>query len=65
VGKVTRPTRLIHGAHDSLVPLAAAERLCAAMPNARLRMMPDAGHAPHVSEPGAVAAAILEFLDDR
>jgi pimeloyl-[acyl-carrier protein] methyl ester esterase len=64
-GGVSQRTCLIHGAHDSLVPLAAAERLCAAMPNARLRVMPDAGHAPHVSDPAAVAAAVLEFLDER
>jgi pimeloyl-[acyl-carrier protein] methyl ester esterase len=64
-GGVSQRTCLIHGAHDSLVPLAAAERLCAAMPNARLRMMPDAGHAPHASEPAAVAASILEFFDER
>jgi pimeloyl-[acyl-carrier protein] methyl ester esterase len=65
VGTVTRPTCLIHGAHDALVPVAAAEYLGAAMPDARLRVMVSAGHAPHVSEPASVAASIAEFLDEQ
>jgi pimeloyl-[acyl-carrier protein] methyl ester esterase len=63
--KVMQPTCLIHGAHDALVPVAAAERLSGDMPNARLRVMRGAGHAPHVSEPAALAASISEFLDEQ
>ena len=64
-GSVTPPAYLIHGAHDALVPLAAAERLRSDMPQARLGVMPRAGHAPHVSEPAAVAASIVEFLNEQ
>jgi len=60
--KVTQPTRLIHGANDGLVPIAAAERLSTDMRHAQLHVMPAAGHAPHVSEPASVAASIVEFL---
>lgn len=63
--KVTQPAYLIHGANDGLVPFAAAERLSADMPRARLRVMPGAGHAPHVSEPAALAASIVEFLNEQ
>lgn len=52
---VTTPTLLLHGAHDPLMPLAAAQALAAALPYAELVVFPDAAHAPFLSQPEAFA----------
>jgi len=43
--------RLLHGARDTVVPLAAAEHLAAALPDADLTVWEEAGHAPHLTQP--------------
>jgi pimeloyl-[acyl-carrier protein] methyl ester esterase len=45
------PVRLLHGGLDSVVPLAAAEHLAAALPDADLTVWEEAGHAPHLTQP--------------
>jgi len=42
---VTAPTLVIHGADDPLIPLAAGEATAAAIPGARLVVLPRMGHA--------------------
>lgn len=58
-----QPTLLLHGEHDALMPLAAAQHLERALPHAQLDVFPNTGHAPHVSNPYAVALAIKSLLD--
>lgn len=41
---ITVPVQIWHGAHDGLVPIAAAHRLVALIPNCRLEVVPDGGH---------------------
>jgi pimeloyl-ACP methyl ester carboxylesterase len=36
----------------------------AAMPNARLSIIPDSGHAAHFERPAAFSSAVMEFLQD-
>ncbi|MDP3669033.1 MAG: alpha/beta fold hydrolase [Telluria sp.] len=60
---ITQPTLLLHGAHDPLMPLAAAEWLAAALPHARLEVLPDAAHAPFLSDPARCAALMADFID--
>ena len=55
---ITQPTLLLHGAHDPLMPLAAAQWLAAALPQARLAVLPDAAHAPFLSDPARCAAPV-------
>ena len=62
---LTQPVLLVHGEEDRLVPLAAAEYLVAHLPRARLERIPEAAHAPFVSQPARVAQTIAEFLDER
>ncbi|MGE5526234.1 MAG: alpha/beta fold hydrolase [Rhodospirillaceae bacterium] len=62
---VTQQTRLIHGGRDGLVPLDAAERLRALLPHSKLEVVSNAAHAPHISDPAAVAASISEFLYEQ
>jgi pimeloyl-[acyl-carrier protein] methyl ester esterase len=59
---IRQPTLLIHGAHDPLMPLAAAQWLAATLPQARLDILPDAAHAPFLSEPAHCAALISDFV---
>ena len=60
---ITQPTLLIHGAQDGLCPLSGAEWLTAQMPNARLKIIERAAHAPFLSHPGAFNALLREFLN--
>ena len=54
VGSVSRP-----------IYRAIADRVVAALPNARRRELVGAGHLPHVSHPALFAAAIIDFTLDR
>jgi pimeloyl-[acyl-carrier protein] methyl ester esterase len=51
------PALVVHGARDALMPAAAARWLAEALP-ATLHLVPNAGHAPFLSRPDAVAALI-------
>lgn len=62
--QIAQPTLLLHGAHDPLMPLAAAEWLAAALPQARLAVLPDAAHAPFLSDPARCAALMADFIID-
>jgi pimeloyl-ACP methyl ester carboxylesterase len=55
------PTLLIWGEDDSRSPLHVAERLHEAIPDARLVVIPDAGHASSMEQPDRFNAAVREF----
>ena len=65
LGRVTRPTLVVHGEADAPVPVALAESIVAAMPNARLELIPDGGHRPDIRTPELVNPILLDFLVDR
>jgi pimeloyl-[acyl-carrier protein] methyl ester esterase len=56
------PTLLIHGAHDKLASLSAAEWTAKTLPNAQLITLPCAAHEPFISHPELFASKITEFL---
>jgi pimeloyl-ACP methyl ester esterase len=56
------PTAVIHGRHDALVPVAAAEEAVRSIPEARLVVLEQSGHAPLLEEPDAFNAALGELL---
>ena len=64
VASIRQPVRLIHGARDTLMPVAASEWLADALPDARLSIFGDAGHAPFISRPAEFAALLEAFLLD-
>ncbi|MEX0591871.1 MAG: alpha/beta fold hydrolase [Nitriliruptoraceae bacterium] len=60
--EIGQPTLIIAGAHDRSTPLAMAEELKSSIPVSRVKVLADVGHWMPVEAPGAVAAAILEYL---
>jgi pimeloyl-ACP methyl ester carboxylesterase len=59
--RVRQPTLIVWGASDRLLPLAHGRRLHAAMPGARLDVIPASGHAPFVERPRLVVEALRRF----
>jgi pimeloyl-ACP methyl ester carboxylesterase len=62
LGRIDIPTLVIHGADDSIVPLAEANEMTAAIPGARLEVIPGAGHLPNMENPRAYNKAVRRFL---
>lgn len=56
------PVLWLAGERDTLVPLTALQQLAREYPSMSLVSIGRAGHAPFISHPQAVAAAVLEFL---
>lgn len=56
------PVLLIHGAHDPLMPLAAARWFAEQLPQARLEAFPDAAHAPFLHDPERFARLVGDFV---
>ena len=57
------PTLVIHGADDQMIPVAEAEAMAAALPEAELVVIPGAGHLPNLEQPGAFCDAVRGFLE--
>ena len=60
--RITQPVLLIWGEHDTLVPPAFAPLLRAALPNARLLLLPHASHIVMFDQPHAFNTAVNAFL---
>jgi pimeloyl-ACP methyl ester carboxylesterase len=56
------PLVVVVGDEDTVTPFASAEHMAAAVPHARLIVIPHAGHLTAVEDPAAVAAALSELL---
>jgi pimeloyl-ACP methyl ester carboxylesterase len=65
LARIGTPTLLVWGAHDRLAPLVCAEAWRKEIPNTTLRVFEDSGHVPHLEEPDAVAAALVDFCLTR
>jgi pimeloyl-ACP methyl ester carboxylesterase/uncharacterized membrane protein YbhN (UPF0104 family) len=62
LGSVQTPVLLIADPRDRVVPVDTAFRLARALPDARLQLIPGAGHLLPRRAPGPVADAIVAFL---
>jgi pimeloyl-ACP methyl ester carboxylesterase len=62
LGSIERPTLVITGAQDAVIPAANSDALCDGIPDARLEVIPRAGHLFFVEQPDATLAAIEGFL---
>jgi proline iminopeptidase len=61
VGAVTMPALIVHGAEDVL-PLAGSQEWAGALADARILIIPDVGHFPHVEAPEVFWPAVNTFL---
>lgn len=57
------PTLVLWGAADAIMPVSLGERLAAALPEGRLRVLDGSGHLPPIEQPGETAAIVGEWLD--
>jgi len=64
LGRIAAPTLIVHGDRDP-VPLDAAREWAAALPNARLLVLPDSGHMSYVEQPDLFFGAANVFLAGR
>jgi pimeloyl-ACP methyl ester carboxylesterase len=64
LGTVACPALAVHGEADAAVPVSLAQTIVAAMPDARLELIPDGGHRPDIRTPEVVNPLLLEFLLD-
>jgi len=62
---IQAPALWLFGSRDTLVPAAVAERVPVLMPGAAAAVIDGAAHAPLLSDAGATAARILDFLADH
>ena len=65
LARIAAPTLLCWGRHDRLAPEVCAAAWACAIPGAELRFFDRSGHVPHLEEPDAVAAAVVEFCGAR
>ena len=61
--KLDVPTLILHGAEDQIIPLAEAEAMVEALPQAKLVVVPQAGHLPNLENPEAFNDAVREYLE--
>ncbi len=62
VGKQERRVLLIWGREDNTVPFAVSENVVSLMPNVDFHPIDDAGHVPHLEQPGLVNQLLVDFL---
>jgi pimeloyl-ACP methyl ester carboxylesterase len=60
--RVDLPTLLLWGEHDRIVTTAYGEGWCAAIPNAEMQVIRDAGHYPHWEQAEAFVGRLAEFV---
>jgi len=59
---ISIPTLVLVGDSDPLTPPELSEEIAAAIPNARLTVVPQCGHASTLEQPDAVNSALIEWI---
>ena len=62
MGRIAVPTLVLHGDSDHAIELPRAKAMADAIPNAKLVLVPGAGHASNLTHPHVVNPAIETFL---
>jgi pimeloyl-ACP methyl ester carboxylesterase len=62
LGEIRQPVLIIHGRQDRMVPVARAEELQRALPNAKLQVLDPGGHQVHSEQFPTVLRLLLEFV---
>lgn len=63
LAEIDVPVLIIHGEKDQLISVEEAKAMANAIPNARLVIIPDAGHLPNLEQPDAFNDAVIDFLE--
>lgn len=61
---VEKPTLILHGSDDQLIPPGEAVAMQKAISGARLQLLPDAGHLLNMEQPQQFNQAVREFLQE-
>lgn len=61
-GIASRPTLLVWGGSDRMIPASHVESARAELPDARVEVFPRSGHFPHLDEPDRFAQVLAEFM---
>ena len=62
LGRIVAPTLLLWGERDGLFSREEQDRLAAVIPGARLRVVPETGHSPHLERPEQVVDDLDAFM---
>ena len=62
LAQVSVPTLVITGAEDEMIPVEESQRMAAAVPGARLVILPRAGHLANLEQPEAFNEVLNSFL---
>jgi len=60
--RIRVPTLVVWGERDRILPVRHGRRAVERLPDARLEVLPDCGHLPHVERPDALLAVLAPFL---
>ena len=60
--RITAPTLVVAGDHDTLVPAYYARRMARKIPDSQFVLVPECGHNPLIERPHFVVPRIVEFL---
>ncbi len=63
--KLATPTLILQCTDDIIAPVSVGEYMSKTLPKAELKLVENVGHCPHLSEPGACAEAITQFLSKQ
>ncbi|HEX3596899.1 MAG TPA: alpha/beta hydrolase, partial [Polyangiaceae bacterium] len=64
VRSIRKPTLVIHGTDDALVPVGNAHLLHERIPGSRLAILDGVGHMPMIEAPDKLAELVLGFLSE-
>jgi len=63
--RIDVPTHITWGRDDKLVPVAYAQAFAKLIPSARVTIIPDCGHLPHMEKTDAFARIVTAFCQER
>lgn len=64
IGKVTRPTLIIWGKQDEIIPVEHAERFHQAIKGSKVELIDQCGHCPMMEEPLKTRELVEQFFSD-
>jgi pimeloyl-ACP methyl ester carboxylesterase len=63
LSQIDKPTLVMHGADDQIVPLKEAQAMQAAIRSSHLEVLPDAGHLLNLEQPELFNTALANFIN--